>query len=163
MHHSSRRLARELAVQFLYAMEIGPSRDMESCLSVFLSEDGFAAEEDADAETREYLSFLVRGIWGRRLEIENSLRANVTGWRPERMVAVDRAVLKLAFFEGFLNKTVPVAVVISEAVELAKEFGTDDSSRFVNGVLGKMSRLFEEEKMRNKENAAEDSSLSTDR
>ncbi|GHS97547.1 N utilization substance protein B [Synergistales bacterium] len=144
-HHLSRHRARELTVQFLYAMETGPSRDVESRLAIFLSEDGFAAPDVADADTREYLSFLVRGIWAKRVEIENSLRVNVTGWRPERMVAVDRAILKLAFFEGFLDKIVPVAVAISEAVELAKEFGTDDSPRFVNGVLGKIARLFEKE------------------
>ncbi|GHV36577.1 hypothetical protein FACS1894187_11410 [Synergistales bacterium] len=131
-------------MQFLYAMEARPSCDMESHLAVFLSEDGFADEEDA--EVKEYLSFLVRGVWTNRVKIDNSLRVNVTGWRPERMVAVDRTILKIAFFEGFLNKTVPVAVAISEAVELAKEFGTDDSPKFVNGVLGKIARLHEEEK-----------------
>jgi N utilization substance protein B len=107
-------------------------------LSVFLSEDGFAPGERDEA--REYLSFLVKGSWERRSEIDNRMRMVVTGWRPENMTAVDRAVLRVAIFEGFMEKTVPVAVAISEAVELARLFGTEASGKFVNGVLGKLAR-----------------------
>jgi len=59
------------------------------------------------------------------------------------MVAVDRAAVRLALFEGVVARTTPLAVAISEAVELAKSFGTEDSGRFVNGVLGRIVRALE--------------------
>ena len=157
-----RRRARELAVQFLYSLSIRPEQDLSECLGIFTSEDGVASEKNA--EVKEYLSFLIKGIWSRRIEIDNLMRQVVTGWRPERMVAVDRAVLRMAIFEGFLEKAVPVAVAISEAVELASTFATEDSGKFVNGVLGKLARFIE-----NKENekfnndAVTSSTVSADR
>ena len=67
--------------------------------------------------------------------ISDLLRENLIGWRPERMVAVDKVAISLALYEGVISKKVPIAVSISEAVELAKVFGTAESGRFVNGVL----------------------------
>ena len=139
----SRRRARELAAQLLYSLSIRPDQDLGECLDVFTSEYGIAAEENA--EVKEYLSFLIKGIWSQRHAIDNLMRQVVTGWRPERMVAIDRAVLRMAIFEGFLEKTVPVAVAISEAINLACSFGTEDSGKFVNGVLGKLARFIENE------------------
>jgi N utilization substance protein B len=136
-------------------------------VDAFVSEDGFAFEEGT--EVKEYLSFLVKGTWERRFEIDNAMRMIVTGWRPEHMVAVDRAVLRLAIFEGFLEKSVPVAVAIAEAVELARAFGTEDSGKFVNGVLGKMARddstpiLNKKISNKDEENAATTSEIATDR
>ncbi|MDR2528397.1 MAG: transcription antitermination factor NusB [Synergistaceae bacterium] len=134
----SRHRARELAAQFLYLLASRPGLDPDVCLETLLAEDGFAPGERG--EVREYLSFLVKGGWKRRTEIDNWMRMVVTGWRPENMAAVDRAVLRVAIFEGFLEKTVPVAVAISEAVELAQIFGTEASGKFVNGVLGRLAR-----------------------
>ncbi|MDR2179904.1 MAG: transcription antitermination factor NusB [Synergistaceae bacterium] len=134
----NRHRARELAVQLLYSLGIRPDRNARECVDAFISEGGFAFEESA--EIKEYLSFLVEGTWEKRFDIDNKMRMVVTGWRPEHMVAVDRAVLRLAIFEGFLTKEVPLAVAISEAVELARAFGTEESGKFVNGVLGKMAR-----------------------
>ncbi|MDR1621066.1 MAG: transcription antitermination factor NusB [Synergistaceae bacterium] len=134
----NRHRARELAVQLLYSLAIRPDQNSGECVDAFVSEGGFAFEEGT--EVKEYLSFLVKGTWEKRFEIDNAMRMIVTGWSPEHMVAVDRAVLRLAIFEGFLEKKVPIAVVIAEAVELARAFGTEDSWKFVNGVLGKMAR-----------------------
>jgi N utilization substance protein B len=147
-----------LAVQLLYALGTRPTQTVENALIGFFAQYGFASEEED--EVQEYLSFLARGVWGRRVEIDNQMRRIVVGWRPERMVAVDRAVLRVAIFEGFLEKTVPIAVAISEAVEIARAFGTEDSARFVNGVLGKIARdadegykeEVEKEDKKNKEN-----------
>jgi N utilization substance protein B len=142
-----RRRARELAVQFLYSLETRPDRNLGECLDIFISDEGFAAEENP--EIKKYLTFLVEGVWGRRVEIDNMMRKVVVGWRPERMLAVDRAVLRVAIFEGFLAKKVVLPVAISEAVELACFFGTKDSGKFVNGVLGKMARAKEETPVEN--------------
>ncbi|MDR1376941.1 MAG: transcription antitermination factor NusB [Synergistaceae bacterium] len=133
-----RHRARELAVQLLYSLGTRPDQNSGECLGAFISDGGLAFEEEA--EVKEYLSFLVDGTWERRFDIDNKMRMIVTGWRPEHMVAVDRAVLRLAIFEGFLAKKVPLSVAIAEAVELARAFGTEDSAKFVNGVLGKMAR-----------------------
>ena len=96
-----------------------------------------------DEDIKNYMFFLVEGVWRTRPDIDDIMRKVVIGWRPERMVAVDRAVLRVAIFEGFLKREVPVAVAISEAVELARTFGTEDSGRFVNGVLAKVLQFME--------------------
>ena len=150
---SNRHRARELAVQLLYSLSARPDQDIAECLNVFTSEDGFASEESP--EVRDYLSFLIKGVWERRFEIDDLMRRVVTGWRPERMVAVDRAVLRIAIFEGFLEKTAPLAVAISEAVELVGAFGTEDSGKFVNGVLGKLARSVEGQSKLSAENGHE--------
>ena len=143
--YAARRRARELAVQFLYSMECGPGQDLEEALALFLG-----AESCAEAEppaVKEYCRALVRGTWSRRTEVDEVLLSVVTNWRPERMVAVDRAVLRLAVFEGFLDCALPFKSAISEAVNLARSFGTEDSARFVNGVLARVvRRLIPEER-----------------
>jgi len=100
-----------------------------------------------DGESEEvvnYAIWLVKEIWGKRVEIDNLIRMHTTGWRPERMVTVDLEAIRLALFEGVYSKVVPIPVAISEAIELAKRFGTEDSGRFVNGVLGKIVRSIAE-------------------
>jgi N utilization substance protein B len=165
---TNRHRARELAVQLLYSLGIRPDQDSEEHVDAFISKGGFAFEEET--EVKEYLSFLVNGTWENRCEIDNAMRMIVTGWRPEHMVAVDRAVLRLAIFEGFLEKKVPVPIAIAEAVELARAFGTEDSGKFVNGVLGKIARddgnaLNSNKKTSDKDNehATAASEISTDR
>jgi N utilization substance protein B len=93
----------------------------------------------------EFARKLVFGVLENELEIDNLILRNIVGWRPERMVAVDRAAVRIALFEGVVARTTPLPVAISEAVELAKSFGTEDSGRFVNGVLGRIVRALEPE------------------
>lgn len=121
-----------MALQLLYSLDLRKKQTPEDALEFFLMED--------DPEIREYTHFLVHGAWERRMEIDDLIRSHVTGWRPERMVSVDRAAVRMALFECVLTETTPVAVAISEAVELAKAFGTEDSGKFVNGVLGRIVR-----------------------
>ncbi len=147
----ARHRARELAVQFLYSLGNRPVRDVDSALELFLGEGGIAEEEPQ--EVRDYLRFLVAGAWRRRDESDGVLLRVVTGWRPERMVSVDRAVLRLAVFEGFLERAVPFAVAISEAVDIAQAFGTEDSGRFVNGVLARVLRHLIPESERERKSA----------
>ena len=165
---SNRHRARELAAQLLYSLFTRPDQDIAECLDVFTSEDGFAFEESS--EVKKYLAFLAEGVWSRRFEIDDMMRRTVTGWRPERMVAVDRVVLQMAIFEGFLGKTAPLSVAISEAIELACAFGTEDSGKFVNGVLGKLARSIDggdkpsaESVPRGDDNAVAPSETSADR
>lgn len=131
-----RRRSREIALQLLYALDLRPDQTADQALSLFLS-------TDEDEEILRYAEIIVRGAWGERENIDTIIRDHVTGWRPERMVAVDRAILRLALFESYIKPLIPVPVAISEAVELAKTFGTDESARFVNGVLGKIVRALD--------------------
>jgi transcription antitermination protein NusB len=83
----------------------------------------------------ELTSELVRGVGERLVEIDAAIAAKAKGWSLPRMPVLDLDVMRLATFELLARPHVPVAVVLNEAVELAKRFSTDDSGRFVNGVL----------------------------
>ncbi len=84
---------------------------------------------------------LARGTWEQRHELDAAIGSVSTRWRVERMPPVDRNVLRLALYELRNEPDVPTAVIISEAVELAKEYSTERSGAFVNGILGKLAEL----------------------
>lgn len=94
---------------------------------------------DADPEGKEFANEAVRGVSTHRADIDRALQAASTHWRLERMPRVDRNVLRLSAWQLLYRTEIPKAVVIDEAVELAKEFGADDSGSFVNGVLSKIA------------------------
>ena len=73
-------------------------------------------------------------------EIDRMRNETSEGWKTSRMGKVDLAILRLAVYEMFFDEDVPVSVAINEAVELGKRFGTDDSSSFINGILGKLAK-----------------------
>jgi N utilization substance protein B len=89
----------------------------------------------------ELAVLLVEGVAARRAEIDGLLAEHARGWTLERMPVIDRTVLEVAVFELMGRPDVPTAVVIDEAVELAKRFSTDDSGRFVNGMLATIAPL----------------------
>ena len=89
----------------------------------------------------DYTVTLVEGVAGHRARIDEILAEHSEGWPLRRMPAVDRAVLRLGLYELLWSPDVPPAVVIDEAVELAKSLSTDDSPRFVNGVLGRIAGI----------------------
>jgi N utilization substance protein B len=127
-----RHRSREMALQLLYSLDLRRGLTPEQALELFPG--------DEDPEIQDYTRTLVHGVWAKRGDIDNLIREHVTGWRPERMLAVDRAALRLAVYEGVLERMTPIPVVISEAVELAKTFGAEESGKFVNGVLGRIVR-----------------------
>ena len=85
-------------------------------------------------------TLLVEGVDARREEIDGLLAKQARGWTLERMPVLDRTIMEIAVYELLARPDVPTAVVIDEAVELAKGFSTDDSSRFVNGVLSAIAK-----------------------
>jgi len=87
-----------------------------------------------------YAREIVDGVRDHRDEIDELIASYAQGWSLERMPNVDRALLRVSAWEVLHNPEVPIAVAIDEAVELAKEYSTEDSSRFVNGVLGKIAQ-----------------------
>ena len=134
-----RRRAREIALQMCYLFDVRrieePDRAMEIFEVILLEQ-----KLENDEYTMEYARELISGIVNNRFEIDGLIRMNMTGWRPERMGIIDRAAVFLALYEGIVGRKVDVPVAISEAVNLARLFGSDESARFVNGVLGKIVR-----------------------
>lgn len=124
----TRRRARELALQLLYQSELTDASPEEM-------QAGFEEWLSASESVREFADNLLRGTLDRLAEIDEELGCQTTHWRLERLAAVDRNILRLAMFELIFESDTPHAVVIDEAIEIAKKFGTKDSGRFVNGVL----------------------------
>ena len=135
--------SRELAVQFLYSLDVCPEQEINSSLELFLNLDDVAKNDTPEVKKR--CRDLSLRVLERKNEIDGVLLRVVTGWRPERMMSVDRTILRLLTLEGFLEKTLPAKSAISEAVKLANDFGTKDSARFINGVMGKIEKFFEEQ------------------
>jgi N utilization substance protein B len=131
-----RRRAREIALQLIYELDLRPELSADEAIEMFPW--GEEAEDVA-----EYAAGLVRAVARHTDDIDSMLREHIVGWRTERMVAVDRASIRLALCEGLIERKVPLAVAISEAVELTKMFGTAESGSFVNGVLGRIVRSVE--------------------
>lgn len=126
----ARHSGREAALQMLFQMEAsGASAD--EAIDLFWRAFG----ADADPESRDYADACVRGVTGAREEIDAHITKASTNWRIERMTRVDRNVLRLGAWELAHRHDVPRAVILDEAVELAKAYGNDDSGAFVNGVL----------------------------
>lgn len=94
----------------------------------------------ADPPVNHYTAELVEGVWANRARIDEILARYAEGWTIDRMPGVDRAVLRLGVYELLWREDVPAAVAIDEAVELVKMLSTDESPRFVNGVLGRVLR-----------------------
>jgi N utilization substance protein B len=122
----SRREARERALGLCYELE---ARDLEV--------DDLIDQQPAPPD--EYAVQLVRGVDEHGADVDALLRKFSEHWALERMPAVDRAVLRLGAYELGWEPDVPSAVVISEAVELAKQYSTKDSGRFVNGMLSRIA------------------------
>jgi N utilization substance protein B len=96
-------------------------------------------ETPGDPEGREYADRVVRGVLDDPATVDEVIRKASTNWRLERMARVDRNVLRLGAYELLRNQDVPRAVILDEAVELAKRFGSEDSGAFVNGVLDRIA------------------------
>jgi N utilization substance protein B len=128
------RNARVLAFKVLYEVDIA----RHAAAEVF---ERRIAEEGVPAEEVDAPRALVRGVLQTREELDNVIQAHATSWPIEQLSAVERNILRIAIFElRHQRERVPVGVAINEAVELAKMFGGDAASRFVNGVLGQVVR-----------------------
>jgi len=129
-----RRKVRALALKVLYEVD-SVGHDVDETLTRFLAEEGLSEENAVFA--RE----LVSGVVQNREKIDHNIQSFAPAWPVEQIPVVDRNILRLAIFEILLDNKVPVKVAINEAVELAKTFGSDNSSKFVNGVLGSVSAI----------------------
>ncbi|MCC6216366.1 MAG: transcription antitermination factor NusB [Polyangiaceae bacterium] len=124
--------AREAALQMLYALEASGEPPEQVIRD-------FWRELPGGADDRAYADAIVRGVAGDLARLDERIAAASDHWRLERMTRVDRNVLRLGAWELSSQPTLPRAVALDEAVELAKRFGTADSGSFVNGVLGRVA------------------------
>ena len=135
----SRRLSREIAVQTLFFLDFNPSFGMNDALEAVFSE-----REKVSNSVKEYSKFLVNGTKENLQDIDDFLTKLSKQWKLSRMPSVDRNIARLALFEmKYSKEPLTVGIVINEAVELAKIFGTEDSSRFINGILGSAAKVEE--------------------
>lgn len=136
-----RRLAREIAVSSLYQMEmneVSSAEAVDMLMEEARSENEIGAEFVENELTDQYVRELVNGVVERKAAIDDMLQHFLTGWQVDRLSRVDRQVLRLACYEMVFRDDVPPKASINEAIELAKHFGTEESGKFVNGVLGKL-------------------------
>jgi len=128
----ARSTAREAALQLLYALEASGEPEAHVLRN-------FWRETPGDPEGRQYAEDLFSGALARQAEIDERIRAASDNWRVERMSRVDRNVLRLGTYELMARPDVPRAVIIDEAIELAKRYGSEGSGKFVNGVLERVA------------------------
>jgi len=124
---TSRRAAREQALQVLYSVVVGAREPREAVSEV--------VGESADREQRAFVEELALGTLEYAEEADRIVSPLLEGWAIERLPTIDRLLLEMATFELHCRPQTPTAVAINEAVALAKRFSTEDSGRFVNGVL----------------------------
>ena len=156
MTAGKRRMAREMAVQMLYQNDLGgsslPHIFNSFDLSEYLAREAASQDkkrelptpDEREEHTRrkqrvqeafEYAQLLVQGAVDNRERIDELIRGQADNWRLERMPPVDRNILRLAVYEMLHERDTPKLVVLDEAIELAKKFGSEQSGRFVNGLL----------------------------
>ncbi len=130
----SRRELREQIFKLLFRVEFNRVEDMPEQEQLFFEDEDAAQEEDA-----AYVSEKFRKIFDKLSDIDSRLNEKAEGWDTTRMSKVDLTILRLAVYEICYDENVPTGVAINEAVELAKKFGQDASSGFVNGILAKFA------------------------
>jgi len=137
-----RRLAREIAVQALYQMEMNDvaAADAVAMIAEEASQEDseLGADRPALRQSVPRALELVEGVTGARNAIDGMLQQFLTGWQMDRLSRVDRQILRLAAYEIVWLDDVPPKAAVNEAIELAKRFGTEESGKFVNGVLGRV-------------------------
>ena len=151
-----RREARERAVQFLFQHDLNPPEKLDEALEQFWNSQQTAAiaEDKGDAtwgqkfilpaptaeeaEVRTFADPLIRGALEHRNESDTCISKHAKNWELHRIAAVDRNILRLAIYEMLHREDIPPVVSINEAVDIAKKFSTQDSGKFVNGILDKV-------------------------
>lgn len=130
---SARSNGREAALQMLFAIDVAGHDDGGVIRD-------FWREFPGDAEGRPYADELVRGVCGDPKSLDDLITQASQNWRLERMSRIDRNILRLGTWELRHKEDIPVAVIIDEAVELAKKYGNENSSSFINGVLNRVAQ-----------------------
>lgn len=127
----SRTRGRELALQFLYQVDLRGE-------SAVAERDVFLREEEKDKEARKFAEARIDGVLEFQSELDQTIQAVAQNWDISRMAVIDRNVLRIATFELLHCKDIPPKVAINEAIEIGKRFSTSNSGAFINGILDKI-------------------------
>lgn len=129
----TRRALREQVFKMLFRVEFHDAEEMKE-QAVLFDEEESCSEKD-----KEYITKKFENIVEKITEIDAAMNEVAKGWKTTRMGKVDLTIIRLAVYEMKYEEDIPVKVAINEAVELAKQYGTDDSPAFVNGILAKLA------------------------
>lgn len=129
-----RHKARVVALQSLYESDCS-KHDAKACLN------RLAKEKYLPESALSFAMELISGVLKHKAHIDRMIQTHAPSWPVEQLSIIDRNILRLAIFEISINNKVPVKAAINEAVELAKAFGSDNSPKFINGVLGAISQV----------------------
>lgn len=139
-----RRYARICALRYLFQADLSERWEFSAELQALFWEQSAGLEDALDGadltDARTYAVRLIEGVLANRERLDREISAAAQNWRLERMNTVDRNLMRVAAFEILLGNEAPPAVAMNEAIELAKDFGDKDSTRFINGVLDKLAR-----------------------
>ena len=128
-----RRQSREIALQILFQIEYAPQITFDQLLALF--------ENKIEASALKYADSIIQGVQKSRSEIDLKIQEASRHWKLERMGGVDRNILRLAVYEMFYaDEKIEPKIVINEAIEIAKIYGSQESSAFVNGLLDQVTR-----------------------
>jgi N utilization substance protein B len=130
----TRRVAREAAIQYLFSHDLNKVEDGN------ISDDDFRDIRPTRPAEREFAEELLTGLVAEQETVDGAIMAAVDNYAFHRIAAVDRNILRLATYELLFCDNIPDPVSINEAVEIAKRFGTEDSARFVNGILDRIRK-----------------------
>ena len=125
---------RETVFLILFSADYHDKSEMKDQIKDF-----FADEDEFTEEEKQYVAHKVLNVCDKIEYIDSKLNEVSIGWKVKRMTQADRTALRLAYYEIYYDDTVPVPTAINEAVELAKNYGTDNSGSFVNGILAKVA------------------------
>lgn len=137
---TSRRKARELALQYFYCIDMNREGFSEQGLRQFW------ADHKSDGDIHKFAEQLIRGTVGNIGQIDGVIQTYAENWSLDRIAAVDRNVLRLAVYEILKEDDIPLSVTINEAIELAKKFSSEESGTFVNGLLDRIGKVLGKEK-----------------
>ncbi|HXD72874.1 MAG TPA: transcription antitermination factor NusB [Vicinamibacterales bacterium] len=142
MKKDRRHRAREAALQILYQWEVGKS-DVDRAIETFFDLQ-WADAKPPEAALREFAAGLAWDTVKRLDEVDALVADSAENWRPERMAVIDRLIIRMAVCELIRDKATPHAVIINEALELARTFSTEDAVKFINGMLDGIRRKMEQ-------------------
>lgn len=125
---------REHIFKLVFGVEFHPPEELKERIRLYFEQEEITGERD-----REYIAEKTEAVAAHVEEIDGLINQHSTGWKTKRMNKADLSILRLAVYEMKMDEDVPVSVAINEAVELAKRFGGEDSSSFINGVLAKLA------------------------
>lgn len=142
-----RRLSRKTALQFLYQVDSASADGFSQQSDLGSDFESFCSfhHKTADREMLEFASLLCRGVLENLDTIDGTLNGCSEHWKVSRMSIIDRNILRLSVYEMAFLSDIPVPVTINEAIEVAKEFGSETSAAFVNGILDKIGKDMEKD------------------